>query len=328
MLVLTKGTTMIKRKLGMLVCLLVVALLAAACGDDDGSSSAADDTTTTTAAADDAPDEGDGDEGDGSDAANLHELLPERIRNAGYMTWAGDLQAPLRMLDADGSTLIGLQADFAAALEELLGVEIRQETVDGFAAMKTGLESGRFDFVFGPLADSAAAQETLDIVTWILATPAFLFPAGDDVTDTLDFCGKPLARVAGSVPMTAAFDTLSEECVANGLEPVEALEFADRAATQLAVLSGRAAGTGTTPADAAYTAQERSEEFSFIIGEQDRFVVSYLGFATRKDDTELRDAMLAAMQQLFDDGTYASIMSSYSLDEVMVDEPILNRATQ
>ena len=53
----------------------------------------------------------------------------------------------------------------------------------------------------------------------------------------------------------------------------------------------------------------------------------YWGFAVAKDNTELADALLAALKAIIADGTYAEILETYNLSENALTEPGINLET-
>ncbi|MFD2440363.1 hypothetical protein ACFSS8_10330 [Paracoccus kondratievae] len=63
--------------------------------------------------------------------------------------------------------MTGASADMTDALGKLLGVEIRHETVGGLPALLTGVNSGRYQFAFGPVGDYKPRQENNDFVDWV-----------------------------------------------------------------------------------------------------------------------------------------------------------------
>lgn len=67
----------------------------------------------------------------------LHDRLPQEIRDAGYMISVNNGSFPPYEI-VEGNTMTGASADLTHALGDLLGVEIRHETVGGLPALLTG----------------------------------------------------------------------------------------------------------------------------------------------------------------------------------------------
>jgi polar amino acid transport system substrate-binding protein len=293
-----------------LVPLVVIGLTVTACGSSSDSKGGGSSSSATTV------------------TKTFFSSLPQRIQDSKVITFVGDAQSPLRMPDATNSAKItGVQQDFVEALQPLLGVTIQQPIVDSFASVKTGVESGRYDMAWGGLADSKAAETTLDIITWITANPTFVFAATNKFTKPEDLCGKHLAKLAGSVPLTDAFNALVTLCTSGGKTAPDSIDLAARADLQLAVQSGRVDAYGTTPYDGAYTVQQAPDKWKTFSVTAAPFVISNLGAAFKKGDTQLRDALYGAMQELWNNGTYAKIMKKWGLEAVMVSAPLLNAAS-
>ena len=57
-----------------------------------------------------------------------------------------------------------------------------------------------------------------------------------------------------------------------------------------------------------------------------RLAAGYLGMLTAKDNPELRDAVVAALQQLVDSGAYVAIMKRWGLEPLAVTSVKFNDA--
>ncbi|MGY1806967.1 transporter substrate-binding domain-containing protein [Blastococcus sp. SYSU D00669] len=291
--------------------LLCVAALTAACGGGSDADSDSEAAATSAEATEDGP--------------QFFDLLPADIQQSGVITVVGDIQAPLRFQDSAGE-IVGVQADFLDAMAPLLGVEFEQATVESFANIQTSVEAGRYDMAWGGIADSVEREATLDIVTHSVSAPTFMSAKGSGFSEPVDLCGRNIALISSSVPLNAAFDTLTALCQEEGEDAPTKIDLAQRADLQLAVQSGRADAYGTTPAEAAYTTQQAEDKWEFFIADEDPFVVTQLGAAFTKDNTELRDAIHAALQELFDNGTYEEIMTEWGMEGVTIPEPEINPA--
>lgn len=266
--------------------------------------------------------------GDSKFSQELHDALPAAIKDKGFISFVGENNPPYRNIAADGS-VGGLQTAFLDEFEEILGIEIRTETIDSLAGVKLGLQSGRNDAAFGPSLDTAETQKNLDFIDVFIMRTGFLFPvSGDDITQTQDVCGKTVALQEGSPPVLNALKAIDQACIDGGNEATVHVPLADKNAAILAVKSGRAEIMATSPATMVHTMEQQPGEFGMFATSEEDFAGDLVGTSLAKGNDELRDALFGAWQILFEDGTYAAILAEFGMESVAVDEPIINGATQ
>ena len=266
-------------------------------------------------------------------------LVPQEIKDRGYIITATDPQwgAPTNYHpDGDNTRWEGLEADMLDAMEPILGVEFRQEDAS-HANIVTGITSGRYDFGVSAFIDTVERHQVVDMINYAKNTGMTLVvKAGNpkNVQTEADVCGKVLAMVSGSTDEKRWRDYSEANC---GDNPAEILTFPDRPACLLAVESGRAdiaTGGGAFAInlehhfDGVHSANKG--KFEVLL---DR--INYgaqtqpLGFMISKDSTELREAIMGALQELMDSGKYAEIMDKwYYLPEWHFTAPELNTATE
>lgn len=258
----------------------------------------------------------------------LHDALPGSVRDSGTLRLVGDPNAPWRVVDADGETLIGFQADISLVFEEILGVEITNDMTSGIPSVKLGVQSERHDAAFGPLLDTAKTEEDLSFIVYTSTRPTFTFAASaDPLTSILDLCGTTVAVVDGSVPTENAIASVSEACVSEGKAEVTSLPLADQNATLVAVESERAESAAMGIASAAYARTEQPDRFDFYMADADEFPTDYAGMAFLPENTELIDAFMGAWEIAFEEGVYAELMEKCGMEDAMVDSPLLNPET-
>src|SRR5690606_3333795 len=151
-------------------------------------------------------------------------------------------------------------------------------------------------------------EAQFNIINWIKVTPGFVFRAGESYSDPLDFCGKSLAIVSGSVPVERNMEALKAGCAAGGLPEPVVDAYGDQNASIVAVMSGSNDTTVMGPASALYIANTRSDRLAAFSAETDIFAVGiFSGMGMSKAHPELAEAVLAAMETLAANGTYEAI---------------------
>lgn len=258
--------------------------------------------------------------------APLHERLPPEVRAAGQLRFVGDSHPPYRILADDRTLKEGVQLDFAQALEPLLGVRITHHVVNSLSATLAGLEAGRYDVAMGPGVATPERQKRFDGVSYMLTRPSFVFPLDRAAryTRVEDLCGRRIAYVAGSVTERVT-DRVIERCTQAGLAPARHVSLVDTNMTLIATQAGRADLAGMTLTAALHAVHIGDGRFGSFSDESGRLGLDVLGlFVTKR--SQLAPVLRDALQQLFDNGTYARIMARWGISAVAVDAPRINQA--
>jgi polar amino acid transport system substrate-binding protein len=251
----------------------------------------------------------------------LYARLPQSIKDAGVITFAGDSHPPYRIVGADG-TITGIDKDFQDALSRVLGVKIETKIVSGLPEALDGMLNGKFQVFNGPVKATSEREKQFDTITWMTTHTSYVVPAGSPVTKPEDICGKRVAVVAASV-VADQLARLSTFCGRNGLQAALAIPLADTNSAVDAARTGRADAAGMTQA-AAIDLTNQQPGLSYVTQTKEQGATTdFLAMLVAKDDN-LGPVMLDAFQQLFADGTYADIISRYHLEDVAVAVPVID----
>ncbi|WP_103504017.1 MULTISPECIES: ABC transporter substrate-binding protein [Streptomyces] len=284
------------------------ALLLGACSSDDNGGGGSEETVT------------------GSDAP-LWDQLPENIQEAGVIKVGSDIAyAPIEYYDESGE-VTGIDPAIAAAIGNQLGVELQFEngTFDGLVL---GMNSGRYDVIMSAMTDTKERQDGIsedaeggaDFVNYFQAGSAILVAKDnpEGVTGLADLCGQTVAAQRGTAN-EALIERQQEDCDT----PIEPLinDNDDESITQLQ--SGRATVVVTDFPVALYNAlTARDGELFEVVGDQ--IDAAPYGIAVAKDDTELRDALQAAVQAIIDNGDYADVLAEWDAESGAIEEATVN----
>jgi polar amino acid transport system substrate-binding protein len=253
----------------------------------------------------------------------LADLLPPEIAAAGELKVATSLYPPVTFYEEDGETLTGFDYEITEAIGGRLGVDIDWNVID-FANIMPGIESGQYDFATD-LNDTAEREEVVDFVTEFRDGTSIMVPTGnpDSIAALEDLCGRTVVVTSGSTQVDLA-NTQSTACTDGGGDALDLLEVPDDPDAMLAMNSGRADAYLVNTLAGSYAANTSDNaDVELIDGVYDQV---FAGFVFPKDSSVLRDAVLAAMQSLIDDGTYAEVMSSYGLENNMIESSVVNAA--
>ncbi|MGV8880666.1 MAG: transporter substrate-binding domain-containing protein [Rhodoglobus sp.] len=253
----------------------------------------------------------------------LHDALPDSIKESNTVSVVGQAQGPWIVVSTDGS-MTGFEQDVMDEISEILGIEYTTEIVVGVAATKLGVQSGRNDVVFGPVIASEEAQKDLNFVQYVFGRLGFMYLADSSAPKSmLDLCGSTVAVLDGTPAFDAIIASTNEGCAQEGSPALDILKQPDVASALVAVKSGRADYAATTGSSSAFVESQDPGTFETYIATdtEDAPDPSGMGFAA--DNPALAEAFFGAWQILFDNGTYAELIEKYNLGQSEVDAPLL-----
>lgn len=259
---------------------LLLALVAGACGDDD------DDETT-----------GGGGGGDGS----------------GALTVGSDIAyAPVEFYKEGTKEAQGIDVDLCEAIAEEMGrdgCEFRNVTFDGLIP---ALKAGRFDIIMSAMSDTPERQKEIDFVDYFNVGTSILVAKGnpEGIQGLDDLCGKTIGLQRGTTQEEVANEQ-KEKCRADGSD-LTILTFDTDVDAQQALRAGRSVADMNDFPVAAYVVQQTGGAFE-VVGEQ--IGAGPYGIGVRKDDTELRDEIQAALKAIIADGTYDEILEKWDVSQ-------------
>jgi polar amino acid transport system substrate-binding protein len=249
----------------------------------------------------------------------LYNRLPQAVKDAGVIRFAGDSHPPYRVVGPDGS-ITGIDRDFQDALARVLGVKVETEIVDGLPTALDGMLKGKFDAFNGPVKATPEREKQFDSITWMTTHTSYVVPAGSAIAKPEDLCGKKVAVVAASV-VADQLTRLSAFCGRSGLPAAAAIPLVDTGTAVDAARAGRADAAGMTQA-AAIDLTSQQPGLSYVTQTKEQGAsTDFLALLVAKD-TGLGPVLLDAFHQLFDDGTYADIITRYKLEDVAVAVPV------
>ncbi|MFF1284141.1 ABC transporter substrate-binding protein [Streptomyces sp. NPDC058299] len=271
--------------------------------------------------------------GASTSTAPLADKLPQDIRSAGKIKVGSDIAyAPVEFKDASGK-VVGLDPDLAAAMGKQLGVTFEFEN-GTFDALLTGLRSGRNDIAMSAMTDNKNRQEGVDpdtgkkvgegvdFVDYLNAGVSIYTRKGDTngITTWSDLCGKKLAVERGTISEDLAKQE-AKKCPAGKKLTVEAFDDDQQSQTRL-----RSGGVDAASSDfpvAAWAVKNSGGGKDFqLVGDQVQ--AAPYGIAVAKKQTQLRDAIKAAMDAIIKNGEYKTILEKWGAEDGAVKESAIN----
>lgn len=236
-------------------------------------------------------------------------LLPADIKEAGVLVVGMDMNyAPNEYKDEAGDP-IGWEVDLGDALGAKLGLtmDYRQS---GFDKIIPSITGGTYDIGLSSFTDNVEREKSVDFVNYYNAGIQWAQPVGGSV-DPAHACGLTVSVQATTYEETDELPAKSEECEANGEEPIKILKFETQDEATSALALGRADAMSADSPITLYAVSQIKDQIE-VAGEA--FDVAPYGIAVSKDSADdLTKALQAALQSLVDDGSYQTILDGWGV---------------
>ncbi|MFF3646412.1 ABC transporter substrate-binding protein [Streptomyces sp. NPDC002564] len=262
----------------------------------------------------------------GKKVGSIAALVPAKVRARGTLRLGGgaDSTAPLGFYATDDKTRIGSEVDLAVLVADTLGLKPAFEQVS-WENLFVGLDSGKFDGVFGNVTVTEERKEKYDFATYRLDNIAFEAKKDVDwkVDGPADVAGKSIAVSSGTNQEKILVDW-SKQNEKAGRKPVDIKYFQKDSDYYLALQSGRIdAYLGPNPSAAYHVASAGQTK---IVGRLSGAGDALQGeiAATTKKDSGLVDAYAAALNHVIKDGSYAKVLKRWGLSSEAVKTSRIN----
>ncbi len=222
---------------------------------------------------------------------------------------------PLATYATDARTVVGADPDYAAAIADSLGLELKLVPV-AWIDWPLGLTSGKYDAVISNVGVTEQRKEKFDFSTYRQGLHGFFVKSDSAIAaiaEPKDAAGLRIIVGAGTNQERILL-RWNDDNVAAGLKPLELQYYDDEAASLLALSSGRADVIVQPHAQLVYIAA-RDHNIKRVgtlsAGWPDR---SDVAITTRKA-SGLADALTIATNGLIESGAYAKILERWHLSE-------------
>ena len=208
--------------------------------------------------------------------------------------------------------MTGAEVEIIEAVMKCAGLNYRY--VKGpFSALLQSVMSGSTDVMIGNVNYRPERAQTLDFVTYMRSGQSVLVPKGNPkhLRALDDLCGTTKSSTVGGVS-SAEVAKQSAACAQRGRPPITYVPSVDQEAAMRELENGRI----DFVMDGAITAKQRA------LGHDSEFEIGFtiltdlvIGSTMRKDDAEMRRAVLEGTQILERDGELNRIFAKYGLAE-------------
>ena len=253
----------------------------------------------------------------------LMKALPSSVKGVGVLKVATDLTPPISFHSEDGK-LIGIDADLAAALGIILQVDVQITDVGAGAAIVPAIRSERFDMSISGINDDPELERQVDVIDYMFDATTIMTNKDNplSIKQMDDLCGRTVA-----VPVGTFQERMVEAASARCSTPIKIMTIPKMPDVLQAVRTGRADATVNGYATSVYTTEHQTGNGKGLQAlPQVRLAVGYLGILTAKDNRQLRDTVVAALQQMVASGAYETIMKKWGLGPLAVRTVKINDA--
>ena len=248
--------------------------------------------------------------------------LPADVKSSGELTVAADATYPPdEFIASDGKTVIGMDADMAKAIAQLMGLTPKISNVT-FDNIIPALAANRYDLGMSSFTDTKEREHVVDFVDYLTAGSAIFVKSGSEKFTSLDaLCGHTVAAEKGTTQQDDIANQ-DKKCKSEGKPGVTGQIFPDQNQVNLSVTSGRADAAMADSPVAAYIAEKSNGQLEVSGGP---FPPEPYGIAIPKN-SGLTQPVLDAVQTLIDNGTYKKILDYWGLQSGAIDKSSINQA--
>lgn len=257
-----------------------------------------------------------------ADDAPFKHMLPDAVQAKGFLSVASEIQyPPFETFAEDNKTVLGIDADIAAALGKQLGVELRFASTS-FDAIIPGLAAKRYDMAMSAMTDNKTRQKQVDFVDYFGSGGGIMARTADKSKYVTldDLCGVSVGIAKGTTEVADA-EKQSAKCQQEGKAAIDSQIFARQDQMVLALQSGRVAAAMADTPNSAATAQASKGQ---LVLTGPAYTKSVFGIVVPKGDDQLAKAIQAALQKIMDDGSYLAILKKYGQENNAITQATIN----
>jgi polar amino acid transport system substrate-binding protein len=224
---------------------------------------------------------------------------------------------PMEFLE--GSEAVGADIDIGNEVAKRIG-RTAEFTNVGFDGIIAALQSDLCDAIISGMNNTPERAKEIDFVNYLFVGQSLVVRAGNPqgITSLETLCGHAAGSQVGSTNLDT-INAANEACLAAGKEGIDVTGFPADTDGILALKADRIDAYETDSPVAAYYIAQDPGSFEFGGPAIDALPV---GIALRKDNTELRDQIQAAIDEMYADGTMMEILEKWQLQDFALPEAL------
>ena len=281
-----------KKALSLMTAAALVLSLAA-CGSTASSAASSEAASSETASSDAASSEA-----ASSEAASETETAELSTVEPGKLIMSTNAAFPPYEMTTDSGEFEGIDIETAQAIADKLGLELQIDDMD-FDAALLAVQQGKADMVMAGVTVTDERQNVMDFTdSYAAGIQSIIVKEDSDIASVDDLAGKKIGTQRGTTGYLYCSDDFGDENVVAYDDGLTAVQMLNNGQVDCVVIDNApakefiAANPGLKLLDTAYV------EESYAIG-------------VGKGNTELKDAINTALEELKADGTLQAIVDKY-----------------
>ena len=282
-----------KKALSLMTAAALVLSLAA-CGSTASSEAASSDAASSEAASSDAASS----EAASSEAASETETAELSTVEPGKLIMSTNAAFPPYEMTTDSGEFEGIDIETAQAIADKLGLELQIDDMD-FDAALLAVQQGKSDMVMAGVTVTDERQNVMDFTdSYATGIQSIIVKEDSDIASVDDLAGKKIGTQRGTTGYLYCSDDFGDENVVAYDDGLTAVQMLNNGQVDCVVIDNApakefvAANPGLKLLDTAYV----EEDYAIGVG---------------KGNTELKDAINTALEELKADGTLQAIVDKY-----------------
>ena len=281
-----------KKALSLMTAAALVLSLAA-CGSTASSAASSEAASSETASSDAASSET-----ASSEAASETETAELSTVEPGKLIMSANAAFPPYEMTTDSGEFEGIDIETAQAIADKLGLELQIDDMD-FDAALLAVQQGKSDMVMAGVTVTDERQNVMDFTdSYATGIQSIIVKEDSDIASVDDLAGKKIGTQRGTTGYLYCSDDFGDENVVAYDDGLTAVQMLNNGQVDCVVIDNApakefiAANPGLKLLDTAYV----EEDYAIGVG---------------KGNTELKDAINTALEELKADGTLQAIVDKY-----------------
>ncbi|OBA88215.1 protein kinase [Mycobacteriaceae bacterium 1482268.1] len=246
--------------------------------------------------------------------------LPAAIKDSGRLTVGVNVPYAPNEFKSSAGDIVGFDVDLVNAVTKTLGVtpEYREY---GFEDIIPMIQRGELNVGMSSFTDTLERQQQVDFVTYFEAGTLWAQRSGSGV-DPNAACGLRVGMTTGSTHETVEIPAKSDQCVAAGLPPVEAVVYQRQDELTAALINGE---VDAMSADSPVTGFAIKGSGGALEPAGEVFDTAPYGWPVEKD-SGLAEPLRRALEHVMSSGAYKEIATKWGVEKGMIAKPVINGA--
>jgi polar amino acid transport system substrate-binding protein len=256
--------------------------------------------------------------------STLAAAVPAPIKSAGTLTVAMDATyAPDEFVASNGTTIVGMDADLANAIGQVLGLKVTLVNAT-FDTIIPALQSGKFTLGMSSFTDTKLREKQVNFVDYFVAGEGYYVSSNSKYhpNGLAALCGHTVSVESGTTEQSDA-QAQAKACKKHKKGAVKVLSFETQSEANLAVSSGRANVGFADSQIAQYIVAQSNGQFR---SSGKAFETAPYGIAVPMGTT-LDKSVQGAVKVLMSDGTYSKILKKWGISAGAVTSAPIDGAT-